>query len=169
MAEPTQVSVVSWDLPVLGFLLLASLRGFWRGVFREIGSLVGCLSGIILGWWGAVPLAEGMRSGAPGAASQLDAALVFLGTFVGLWMVGGLVGWAVEKLVRNPVAVWVSGAAGMVVGAIKGGVIAGACLVFAQVFVPQAAAQIEHATVARWLSQATSTATMWLVRYPQEP
>ncbi|GIW45506.1 MAG: hypothetical protein KatS3mg077_2788 [Candidatus Binatia bacterium] len=160
---------MSWDFAVVGFLVLASLRGFWRGMFRELGSLAGCLAGVTVAWRIAQPVAEQLRAGVPGAASEFDAALVFLGVFVGFWVAGGVLGWAFEKLVRSPIALWLSGLGGLLLGSLKGAAIAGACLVFAQLFVPQAASQLDQSPVAGWLTRTTAVAAMWLVQSSLEP
>lgn len=162
-------TAVNWDIPLLVFLALASLRGFWRGFFRELGSLVGCLAGTVAGWKSASPIAEQLRGQVTGAASELDAALVFLAVFVGLWMLGGLLGWALEKLVRSGVWAWFSGAGGLVVGAVKGGVIAGALLLFVQLFAPQAVGPLQQAPVAQWILQCTSTAANWMIGRQGDP
>jgi uncharacterized membrane protein required for colicin V production len=138
-------------------------------MFRELGSLVGCLVGIVVAWRMARPWAEHLRAGVPGAASEFDAALVFLGVFVAFWVAGGVLGWAFEKLVRSPVALWLSGVGGLLLGVLKGAAIAGACLVFAQLFVPQAASQLDQSPVASWLTRTTTVAAMWLVQSGLEP
>lgn len=158
---------LTWDIAIMAFLALASLRGFWRGVCRELGSLFGCLAGIVIGWRSAMPLAEFLRAG--GAATELDAALIFSLVFVGMWGLGGFFGWVGEKLFGSPAAAWVSGAGGLVVGAAKGAVIAGATLVFVQLFVPQAAGQLEQAALSRWLTHNTTVAVTWLVQRQMEP
>ncbi|MDZ7379415.1 MAG: CvpA family protein [candidate division KSB1 bacterium] len=160
---------VTWDIAVLVFLALASLRGFWRGMCRELGSLLGCLSGIVVGWKSAMPLAESARTGSGGAASELDAALLFLVVFVGLWALGAFLGWLGEKLMRSPAAAWASGFGGLLVGGIKGATLAGICLVFVQLFVPQAAAQLQQTALSRWLTQTTSAAATWLVQQQVNP
>ncbi len=160
---------VSWDVAVVVFLGLATLRGFWRGLCRELGSLLGCLAGLVAGWKGAPPLAEWLRAGSGSGPSELDTALIFVVLFVGLWAVGGVVGWVAEKLLRSSGATWLSGVGGLLVGGLKGAAIAGACLVFVQLFVPQTTAQLEQAALSRWLVRTTTAAATWLVQRPMEP
>lgn len=157
------------DIALAVFLALASLRGLWRGFFRELGSLLGCLGGVVVGWKSASSVAEQLRGQVAGAASELDAALVFLALFLGLWVLGGVLGWGVEKMVRSGVCSWISRGGGLLVGAVKGGVIAGALLLFLQFFVPQTASSLEQAPLTRWVLKATSTAANWVIARQEVP
>jgi membrane protein required for colicin V production len=162
-------ATVNWDIAVLTFLALAGLRGVWRGFFRELGSLIGCAAGVLVGWSYGAPLADQLRGGTTGAASEFDAALVFLVVFVGLWMAGGLLGWAVERVFRWAAWSWISGVAGFAVGLVKGAAIAGVCLLFVELFVPQAAEQVESAPVTRWLTHVAGAAASWVVQQKGAP
>lgn len=152
-----------WDAAVIGLVVAAGVRGVWRGGFRELASLAGMLTGVLVGWSLADALAaeEGRIGGGTVTAMQQTAA--FVAVLVGLWGLGGLIGWLFERTLSTSWARATSAVLGLAAGGAKGLAVAGTVLVFLYLLVPQLRPVIHQSTVAEPVMKAALAAGSALI------
>lgn len=152
-----------WDSAVLVLVLLAAVRGAWRGGAREAFSLLGLGSGIVAGWWWASHTGE-LTPAASGPSGTGGEAIVFVVVAVGFWAVGGLLGWLVERFIRSTIGRVASAVFGAAFGASKGVLLAGMCLVFLYLFVPGSRMWVNDAPLADAVLRVAVAAGQELIR-----
>jgi len=121
---------VNWiDLILIGMLALFGLRGFFRGLFREIFSLLGLIAGFIM----AVAL---LGPGAAYAAQFWKApplflkGAVFVAIFFVVYFVFSVIGWLLHRSERLLFLKTLNRAGGIAVGLGKGAAIIALAIFF---------------------------------------
>jgi membrane protein required for colicin V production len=106
------------DFAVLALVLLLTVRGYFRGFFRELAGLAGWLGAGLAAYLGGPVYAPAItaRYGLPPAMAQ---ALAALGIFVVIYVASQLLGWILHRLARAVFLGPVDRAGGLVFGAAK--------------------------------------------------
>ncbi len=114
---------MNWIDWLLALVLIASvIDGFWKGFSRQVIGLAAVVAGLLGGiWFYSVAAAWYI----PVLKSEaLARFLGFLTIFVGVQVVGGLIGWMVSKFLKTVGLSWLDRLMGGAFGFIKAGLIA---------------------------------------------
>ncbi|MCW5892104.1 MAG: CvpA family protein [bacterium] len=130
------------DIVLIGLLVVAAVRGFFRGLLREVFGLGGLVGGLYLAGRHAEELA-------PQVAAALDISVILAklvaGTGIVLvaWIVGGLLGRIADRLARAVLLGPLNRVAGIAAGVAKGAAALGLALVFVQRAAPESEVKVE--------------------------
>jgi membrane protein required for colicin V production len=113
--------VATLDWVVVSLLALSALLGFWRGLVYEVLSVLNWIAAFLLARWLA-PVAVQYMPFHP-ASERLQYAVGFVGVFLGALLLGGLLAWAVKKLVIAAGLAPVDRVLGGVFGLVRGAVV----------------------------------------------
>lgn len=147
----------SIDIALIVLLVLATLRGLWRGLIRESFGLVALLGGLMA----ALKLSNA-GAAVVGGSTGLPAATVAAITFVAIFMVvhGGvsLIGFVLDRVTGSTVRTF-SRLAGAAFGFAKGGMLLAFVLLFLDLFpvVPEIKPQLRESQLARPLVSLAET------------
>jgi membrane protein required for colicin V production len=147
----------SIDIALIVLLILATLRGLWRGLIRESFGLVALIGGLVA----ALKLSNAGAT-VVGGSTGLPPATVAAITFVAIFMVvhGGitLVGFGLDRVTGSSVRAF-SRIAGAVFGFAKGGMLLAFVLLFLDLFpvVPEIKPQLRASQLARPLVSLAET------------
>jgi len=112
--------VATLDWVVVMLLAASVLLGLWRGLVYEVLSFLNWVAAFVLAQWLAPRAAAMMPLGRAGEAFQYAAG--FIAVFIGALFAGGLLCWAISKLVAavglRPVDRVLGGAFGLVRGVV---------------------------------------------------
>jgi membrane protein required for colicin V production len=139
----------SIDIALIGLLVLATLRGLWRGLIRECFGLVALIGGLVA----ALKLSN-TGATAVGGSTGLPPATVAAVAFIVIFMVvhGGisLVGFALDRLTGSRVRAF-SRLTGGIFGLAKGGMLLAFLLLFLDLFpvIPEIKPQLRESQLAR--------------------
>lgn len=90
--------MVAVDWILLAALLLSTVLGAWRGLVYEVLSVLAWIAAFIAAQWFAPTVAQMLPMG--NASEPVRYAAGFVVVFIGTVFAGGLVAWAVKKLVE---------------------------------------------------------------------
>jgi membrane protein required for colicin V production len=147
----------SIDIALIVLLLLATLRGLWRGLIRECFGLIALIGGLVA----ALKLSNA-GAAVVGGSTGLPPATVAAITFVTIFMLvhGGVVviGFGLDR-VTGPTVHAFSRVAGAAFGFVKGGVLLAFVLLFLDLFpvVPEIKPQLRESQLARPLVSLAET------------
>ncbi|MFP4257360.1 MAG: CvpA family protein [Desulfovermiculus sp.] len=132
---------------------LALLRGLWRGVIREVSSLIALAAGFIAAGRYAVPVSGSVQQvvGNPQVAAGLSYVGVFLAVFVCVVVMGALV----RKVLHAVLLGWADRLGGGVFGFAKGVLISCLVLFVLTLFVPPHSAWIAESRFSPHLNYLT--------------
>lgn len=112
----------SFDLVIIGILAIFAAIGAWRGLLRELISMLTWVLAVILAWFYAAPLARFFNGVIADAALRQLASFVLI--FVMVFALGLVASWAVHKYLPTKRAFRLANTAlGGLVGAARGGVV----------------------------------------------
>lgn len=142
------------DIVLVGLLVVAAVRGFFRGLLREAFGLAGLLGGLYLAGLHAEAVA-------PKVAEALDVSVILAklvagtGIVLAAWIAGGLIGRLADRLARAVFLGPLDRVAGIAAGVAKGAAALGLALVFVQRAAPESevTVEIDRSPVARPLVQ----------------
>ncbi len=123
------------DAAVVIVILLAALRGYWRGFLRELFGFAALVAAVVaaMQWSGAAAELLIGRVPGPDAVRQ---AVAFTGVFLAADVVVNLVGLIFDRLAAALMLTGVNRAAGSLFGAAKGAAVMAAVLLFIYLFPP---------------------------------
>jgi membrane protein required for colicin V production len=130
------------DLVLVGLLVVAAVRGFFRGLLREVFGLAGLVAGLYLAGLHAEALA-------PQIAAALDVSVILAKLVAGVgivlvaWIVGGLLGRVADRIARAVFLGPLNRIAGIAAGTAKGAAALGLALVFVQRAAPESEVKVE--------------------------
>jgi membrane protein required for colicin V production len=111
---------LNWvDLIIAVLLLGFAIRGFVRGFFRELLSLVGLFLGLWIALLKFVPLGEWLQTRFP-LIEPLPYHLAFLAIFVSMSVVASIVGYLLHKAAKGLLMGWLDAIVGLGFGSVKG-------------------------------------------------
>ncbi len=145
---------VNWlDIVFALIIGLALLRGLWRGVIREVSSLIALAAGFIAAGRYAVPVSGSVQQvvGNPQVAVGLSYVGVFLAVFVCVVVMGALV----RKVLHAVLLGWADRLGGGVFGLAKGVLISCLVLFVLTLFVPPHSAWIAESRLSPHLNYLT--------------
>ena len=124
------------DIALVVLLLLCALRGSWRGVFRESFGFAALLGGLLAALRGAEQAAAWLGTVAPVADVNPTAVLgiAFVGVFLAVSTLINLCGVAADQVFGRGALRIPSRLLGALFAAGKGAAVAGAALLFLQLF-----------------------------------
>lgn len=139
----------SIDIALIGLLVLATLRGLWRGLIRECFGLVALIGGLVA----ALKLSNTgatVFGGTAGLPPATVAAIAFLVIFILVHGAVSLVGFALDRATGSRVRAF-SRVAGAAFGLAKGGMVLAFVLLFLDLFpiVPEIKPQLRESQIAR--------------------
>lgn len=123
------------DVALVAFVLLAALRGWWRGFFREFFGLLG----LVVGLYAASEYAPVVSPWLAERVSGPDAVregLAYVGVFVAANLVTNILGLLLDRIAAALLLGGVNRAAGAVFGAGKATAVAAVVLLFVHLFPP---------------------------------
>ena len=147
----------SIDIALIVLLVLATLRGLWRGLIRECFGLLALMGGLV-----AALKFSNIGAAIVGGSTGLPPATVAAIAFVGIFMLvhGGvsLVGFGLDRVTGTTVRSF-SRLAGAVFGLFKGGMLLAFVLLFLDLFpvVPEIKPQLRESQLARPLVSLAET------------
>lgn len=125
------------DVAVVAFVLLAALRGWWRGFFRELFGLLGLAVGLYAASEYAPVVSPWIAERVTGPEALRDG-LSYVGVFVAVNLATNIVGLILDRLAAVLLLGGVNRAVGAVFGAGKATAVAAAVLLFVHLFPPLA-------------------------------
>jgi membrane protein required for colicin V production len=156
MEYPVKGAALNWvDLIIAVMLVSFAIRGFMRGFFRELLSLVGLFLGLWLALLKFVPLGEWLQHRFP-LTEPLPFHVAFLVIFLSVSSVAGLVGYILHRAAKGLLIGWLDAIVGLGFGAIKGVMIL-TVLLFLVAHLPLAASlkdRLRTSTVVAYLELA---------------
>jgi membrane protein required for colicin V production len=123
------------DLAVAGFVLLAALRGWWRGFFRELFGLVGLAVGFYVAAKYTPVVSPWFAERVTGPEALRDG-IAFVSLFVAANLATNIVGFILDRVAAAFLLGGVNRAAGAVFGAGKAVAVAAVVLLFVHLFPP---------------------------------
>lgn len=145
------------DVALVAFVVLAAIRGSWRGFYREAFGLLALVGGLGIAAL-AAPWVETVIRDAVRLPPPLPAAMAFVGVFVAAHTVFHAAG-ALGEWLRSPTGSrWASALGGGLLGAGKGAVLLAFVLLFLHLFpiVPRVDAYLAESPLARQLVGAAA-------------
>ena len=118
--------ITSADLVMLAVVLLSSFIGMWRGLVKEVFSLVIWFTALVIGYSFSHKAAEKINLEfvfGPQVGNVADQVAGFLAIFIGVLLVGGLIQYLVSKAIQITALSSVDRLLGIVFGAMRGLVI----------------------------------------------
>lgn len=109
--------MTGFDYAVLGVLGLSLLWAVLRGFVRELVSMAGWVAACLLSIMFTKDLAQLMPESLGGLLSNL---LAFLAIFIGTWLLSGLTGLILSKLVKAAGLGWTDRLLGALLGLVRG-------------------------------------------------
>ena len=120
---------MNWLDAVVGVALgLFVLRGVSRGLFREVAALGGVFAGLVVAINRYGLLGRSIYRELPVLSPTVAAVIAFMVIFIGIAIVGALIGLATQSLVRSIGGRIVDGVGGAVVGLVEGALVCGVVL-----------------------------------------
>jgi membrane protein required for colicin V production len=111
---------LNWvDLIIAVMLLGFAIRGFVRGFFRELLSLVGLFLGLWIALLKFVPLGEWLQTRFP-LIDPLPYHLAFLAIFISMSIAASIVGYLLHKAAKGLLMGWLDAIIGLGFGFVKG-------------------------------------------------
>jgi membrane protein required for colicin V production len=123
------------DVAVVGFVLLAALRGWWRGFFREFFGLLGLAVGLYAASEYAPLLSPWLAEKVTGPETVRDG-LAYVAVFVAANLATNILGLVLDRVAAALLLGGVNRAAGAVFGAGKATAVAAVVLLFVHLFPP---------------------------------
>ena len=112
----------SFDLVIIGILAIFAALGAWRGLLRELISMLTWVLAVILAWFYAAPLARFFKGVIADAALRQLASFVLI--FIMVFALGLVASWAVHKYLPAKRAFRLANTAlGGLVGVARGGIV----------------------------------------------
>ena len=141
--------MTSIDIALIGLLVLATLRGLWRGLIRECFGLIALIGGLLA----ALKLSNTgatVFGGSAGLPPATVAAIAFLVIFMVVHGGVSLVGFALDRVTGSRVRAF-SSLAGAAFGLAKGGMLLAFVLLFLDLFpvIPEIKPQLRESQLAR--------------------
>lgn len=125
------------DVAVVGFVILAALRGWWRGFFREFFGLLGLAVGLYAASEYAPLLSPWLAEKVTGPETVRDG-LAYVIVFVAANLATNIFGLLLDRIAAALLLGGINRAAGAVFGAGKATAVAAAVLLFVHLFPPLA-------------------------------
>lgn len=125
------------DVALVAFVLLAALRGWWRGFFREFFGLLGLAVGLYAASEYAPVVSPWLSERVSGPDAVRDG-LAYVGVFVAANLATNIVGLLLDRIATALLLGGVNRAAGALFGAGKATAVAGVVLLFVHLFPPLA-------------------------------
>lgn len=125
------------DVAVVGFVVLAALRGWWRGFFREFFGLLG----LAIGLWAAseyTPLVSPWLAERVTGPEVLRDGVAYVSVFVAANLATNILGLLIDRIAAALLLGGINRAAGAVFGAGKAAAVAAVVLLFIHLFSPLA-------------------------------
>ncbi|MGD9974199.1 MAG: CvpA family protein [Desulfatirhabdiaceae bacterium] len=137
-------------LVILGYCLI---RGFFRGLVKEISSIVGVLSGFYAGYTYYPGLADSFSTWISNMAyaNILAFMLIFCSVFIAISIMGAII----KYLMNIAFLGWIDRLSGLMFGAFKGILIVSILLVMLTAFLPKNSALISESHMAPHVSWAS--------------
>ena len=117
---------VVWLIAVVFFVI----RGALRGLFREIFGLLGIFVGFIVAVNHCEAVGDAIRNGLTSLSPQIAKLTSFAIIFVGIALIGGLIGVIFHKILQYSLVKGIDRAGGFFLGLIEGGVVCSIILIF---------------------------------------
>lgn len=125
------------DVAVVGFVILAALRGWWRGFFREFFGLLGLAIGLYAASEYAPVVSPWLAERVTGPEALRDG-IAYVGVFVAANLATNILGFLIDRLAAALLLGGINRAAGAVFGAGKAAAVAAVVLLFIHLFPPLA-------------------------------
>lgn len=149
------------DVAILVLLALFTLRGFWRGFFREslgfLGLVVGLLAALQLSDSGAALVVRYVS-----LPPDAGAAVAFIGIFVAVHTTANLLGFLLDRVAHLVLVSPVNRLAGAIFAFAKGNAVLAFVLLFLHLFSPSA--ELEREIAASRIGQTLTQAANMVLR-----
>jgi membrane protein required for colicin V production len=113
------MSTVDWLFT--GLLGLSMLTGLWRGLVREVLSVISWVAAFFLSQWFAPQASEFLPM--TGASETIRYAAGFVAVFIACLVLGGLLGWLLQKVLSTVGLGLLDRMLGAVFGLVRGAVV----------------------------------------------
>jgi len=113
------MSTVDWLFA--GLLGLSMLTGLWRGLVRELFSVISWVAAFFLSQWFAPQASEYLPLA--GASETIRYAAGFVAVFIAALLVGGMLGWLLQKVISTVGLGLIDRLLGAVFGMVRGTVV----------------------------------------------
>ncbi len=135
---------------ILGYCLI---RGFFRGLIKEISSIIGVLGGFYAGYTYYLEIARPLSAwiSNPAYAKILAFLLLFCGVFIFVSIIGVII----KYLMNIAFLGWVDRICGVIFGMAKGVLIASVLLMILTAFLPKGAPMIKDSLLAPHVSRVS--------------
>ena len=143
-----------FDILIIVILGYSLVRGLFRGLVKELSSIIGVLGGFYAAYTYYKVLA-GLLSGLIHDTAYLNI-LSFLAIFCGVLIVVGVLGVIIKYVLNIAFLGWVDRIGGVVFGALKGVLIVAILFITLTAFLPQGSAFIKNSQLAphvSWVSE----------------
>ncbi len=117
---------VVW-LIVIAFFLV---RGAMKGLFRELFGLLGVFVGLIVAVKYSEEVANAIRGQVATLSPQVAKGISFAIIFIGIALIGGLIGLVFYKMLKDSPAKGIDRVGGLILGVLEGGVVCSVILIF---------------------------------------
>ncbi|MBC7360242.1 MAG: CvpA family protein [Desulfacinum sp.] len=145
---------LDWVLTIIGILCV--MRGLWRGAVSQVFGIVGVLGGFYLAGYYCGAVGAKIAQAVPSLPQPVMVAFVLL--FVLTWIVLGLTGAWLSRLVQQGPAGWVDRVFGGALGLAKGLVAAVLIVSFLTFFLPYESPLLRESRLAPYVQQAARLA-----------
>ncbi|MDA8138055.1 MAG: CvpA family protein [Desulfobacteraceae bacterium] len=132
-------------LVILGFFLI---RGIFRGLVKELSSIIGVFSGFFAAYRFYPQVAQHLARWVPnGSYANIISCLLL---FIGVYLVVSLIGMLIKYLMNIVFLGWTDRLCGLVFGAIKGALIVSAIVIMLTTFLPKNSAMLKGSMVVKY-------------------
>jgi len=139
---------MNWlDIVIVIISIIFGILGMWKGAIRVVFAIIGLIAGIALAGHYYMPFAT-LLSPSGAAWSGIAAyAIILIATFV----VAGIIGWFVAKIVHVTILGWLDRLLGLVLGFAAGSMLCAAVLAILSKYLPGMETVIANSALARLL------------------
>jgi membrane protein required for colicin V production len=149
-----QADMNSLDIIIISILGYCLIRGIFRGLIKELSSIVGVLAGVYLAS-SYYPVLGGILSRWMSNTAYRDI-LSFLILFFVVLLIVGILGVIIKYLLKISAAGWLDRLLGTIFASIKGILIASVILLTLTAFLPQGTGLIKDSTMAPHIMQISN-------------
>jgi len=142
-----------FDILIVTILTYGLIRGVFRGLVREVSSIVGVLSGFYAAYTYYPPVA---RLLSPWISNSAYLNIIsYMAIFTTVLVIVGIIAVIIKYLLNIAYLGWVDRVCGALFGALKGGLVSCVLFIVLTAFLPKGASLIKNATLAPYVSRGS--------------